>query len=373
MRLTIDGVETPLSSRKALAILVYLALQPARSESRERIAALLWSDSGDEHARAALRQTLRRLKADLGRGRGPARRRPQHAAADRAGAGRHRRGGRGGRAGRAADAAARDDADLGAAVRRSRGSRSRLRPLDRGAARAADLAAGLAARGGDRRDEDDDAPPRAGRGADPRRPDPRGRLPRGDAGASGAAATPSQAMRVYERLWKVLDEELDVEPSEKTQALYVAIKQGQPGARRRPRPPPPEPSCWRRSRSWSSRRRRGDLPETFRYFAEIFRYEMIGALSRFRDWLVIDGRAGRRGRRRPTAPTSCASRCTDQQDGITVVDDADRPGERPLRLGRAADRDARRDGDAAARRRCASSRWRSTCTCRRRGCRPRAR
>ena len=41
-------------------------------------------------------------------------------------------------------------------------------------------------------------------------------------------------MRVYERLWQVLDEELDVEPSEKTQALYVAIKQGQAAAR----PPP---------------------------------------------------------------------------------------------------------------------------------------
>ena len=36
----------------------------------------------------------------------------------------------------------------------------------------------------------------------------------------------AQAMRCYERLWQVLEDELDVEPSEKTQALYVAIKQG---------------------------------------------------------------------------------------------------------------------------------------------------
>ena len=64
----------------------------------------------------------------------------------------------------------------------------------------------------------------------------------------------AQAMRCYERLWQVLDEELDVEPSEKTQSLYVAIKQGrlQP-RRRRPSRSRPSPICWRRSRSWSSR------------------------------------------------------------------------------------------------------------------------
>ena len=48
MHLLVDGVDTPLSSRKSLAILAYLALQPTRSESRERVAALLWSDSGGE-------------------------------------------------------------------------------------------------------------------------------------------------------------------------------------------------------------------------------------------------------------------------------------------------------------------------------------
>ena len=62
----VDGRELMLSSRKSLAILTYLTLQSTRSESRERIAALLWSDSGGEHGRAALRQTLRRLKLDLG-------------------------------------------------------------------------------------------------------------------------------------------------------------------------------------------------------------------------------------------------------------------------------------------------------------------
>ena len=50
-RLVIGEREVPMSSRKSLAILAYLALQPTRSESRERLAALLWSDSGREHGR----------------------------------------------------------------------------------------------------------------------------------------------------------------------------------------------------------------------------------------------------------------------------------------------------------------------------------
>ena len=45
-RLVIGGRETPISSRKSMAMLVYIALQPDQVESRERIAARLWSDSG---------------------------------------------------------------------------------------------------------------------------------------------------------------------------------------------------------------------------------------------------------------------------------------------------------------------------------------
>ena len=77
-RLFVGGRETPLSSRKSLAMLVYIALQPEQMENRERIAARLWSESGPDQARAALRQTLRRLKLDLGPAGGPGRGRPQH-------------------------------------------------------------------------------------------------------------------------------------------------------------------------------------------------------------------------------------------------------------------------------------------------------
>lgn len=55
------GSSAILPSRKAQAILAYLMLVPAHSETRERIAGLLWSGAPEEQARASLRQALRRL------------------------------------------------------------------------------------------------------------------------------------------------------------------------------------------------------------------------------------------------------------------------------------------------------------------------
>jgi DNA-binding SARP family transcriptional activator/TolB-like protein len=284
-RLTLDGVEAPLSSRKALAILVYLALQPARTESRERIATMLWSDSAADHARAALRQTLRRLKADLG----PA---EDLLDADRSVL----------RLTRpvkvdvveAAEAAARgeppallaqDDADLSrlfadledldsdfdlwVAVQRERLTAQLVSRLEAAMAAAEDDGRRLAlAEALTRAEPTHEGACRAAMQA---------HLARGDT---------IHAMRIYERLWKTLDEELDVEPSEKTQALYVAIKQGQI------QPPAPEPETGELLAPIAivvEPAPHGDLPESYRYIAQTFRHEMIGALSRFRDWMVIDG------------------------------------------------------------------------------------
>ena len=61
-----DGAEIPLKSRKAAALLAYLARSPRMSRSREEIMALLWSDRGKAQARASLRQALVRLRKDLG-------------------------------------------------------------------------------------------------------------------------------------------------------------------------------------------------------------------------------------------------------------------------------------------------------------------
>lgn len=54
-----------ISSRKVMAIVAYLAMQPEQSASREQLAALLWGDSSDQQARHSLRQALALLRRNL--------------------------------------------------------------------------------------------------------------------------------------------------------------------------------------------------------------------------------------------------------------------------------------------------------------------
>lgn len=61
-----DGTEIHVRSRKAQALLAYLALPLGKARSREEIIALLWSDRGEAQGRASLRQVLAGLRKDLG-------------------------------------------------------------------------------------------------------------------------------------------------------------------------------------------------------------------------------------------------------------------------------------------------------------------
>jgi DNA-binding SARP family transcriptional activator len=55
----LDGARTfEIPSRKTRALLAYLALSGGHFQSRERLAALLWSDRGDSQANSSLRQAL---------------------------------------------------------------------------------------------------------------------------------------------------------------------------------------------------------------------------------------------------------------------------------------------------------------------------
>jgi DNA-binding SARP family transcriptional activator/tetratricopeptide (TPR) repeat protein len=65
LEVSVDGVPIVVDTRKALAILALLAVEQ-RPFAREELAALLWPDSDDESARAALRRTLSVLRAALG-------------------------------------------------------------------------------------------------------------------------------------------------------------------------------------------------------------------------------------------------------------------------------------------------------------------
>src|SRR5262245_33376967 len=61
-----SGRSVPVPTKKAQALLAYLALTPCQSHSRDKLSALLWGDSTPGTARNALRQTLFVLRRALG-------------------------------------------------------------------------------------------------------------------------------------------------------------------------------------------------------------------------------------------------------------------------------------------------------------------
>lgn len=62
---TSAGDEIAFPTRKAAALLAYLAVESGRRHSREHLVALLWPEADEGHGRANLRQTLARLRRAL--------------------------------------------------------------------------------------------------------------------------------------------------------------------------------------------------------------------------------------------------------------------------------------------------------------------
>jgi predicted ATPase/DNA-binding SARP family transcriptional activator len=60
-----DNSAIALPTRKAQALLAYLALPPGRMHAREKLASLLWGDMPDSQARGNLRHTLSRIRSAL--------------------------------------------------------------------------------------------------------------------------------------------------------------------------------------------------------------------------------------------------------------------------------------------------------------------
>ncbi|MEM6311848.1 MAG: hypothetical protein AAF754_17590 [Pseudomonadota bacterium] len=63
---TVDGTDVTVSSKKARALLAFLACTPGKPRSREEILALLWSDREEAQGRGSLRQVLTGLRKDVG-------------------------------------------------------------------------------------------------------------------------------------------------------------------------------------------------------------------------------------------------------------------------------------------------------------------
>ncbi|HSN69812.1 MAG TPA: BTAD domain-containing putative transcriptional regulator, partial [Thermoanaerobaculia bacterium] len=62
---SVDGEELQFATRKSEALLAYLAMPPGQTHPREKLAVLLWGDSGEEQARQSLRQTLFTLRKSV--------------------------------------------------------------------------------------------------------------------------------------------------------------------------------------------------------------------------------------------------------------------------------------------------------------------
>ncbi len=60
-----SGASIAFPTKKTKALMSYLAVPPGKSHSRGKLSALLWEDSGEEQARANLRQTLTYLRKAL--------------------------------------------------------------------------------------------------------------------------------------------------------------------------------------------------------------------------------------------------------------------------------------------------------------------
>jgi DNA-binding SARP family transcriptional activator len=60
-----DGPPLTLATRKVQALLAYLALPPGQAQPRDKLAALLWGERGEEQARHSLRQRLSDLRKAL--------------------------------------------------------------------------------------------------------------------------------------------------------------------------------------------------------------------------------------------------------------------------------------------------------------------
>ncbi len=65
-RVVLDGAPVTFDTRKAVALLAYLAVT-GQPQQRDTLAALLWPDADQSHARGALRRTLSVLHVSLGR------------------------------------------------------------------------------------------------------------------------------------------------------------------------------------------------------------------------------------------------------------------------------------------------------------------
>lgn len=305
------GRDLVLDSPKARAVLAYLALNAHGEQSREHLAGQLWSDSSEGHARGSLRQVARKLREAFDEVGCPALR------TERA------------RLAIAADAVRLDlhtvQSAAEAGVPHPLLLEERLSERLLAGFEALDPAFGawLLAR----RQSFHNALLRALEPAldakalaPERRRDAARALLQLDPTHEAAcrvlmrlmaeAGDPGGALRIYERLWNVLDDDFDIEPSEATQALVADIKTGRIAPRPAAAPGPPAvPESVAAPAdplpaAASATLRIALLVDAFAvngvvaeqvHLVHGFRHDLIARLVRFREWYVLEGTQAAQG------------------------------------------------------------------------------
>ncbi|SME97657.1 DNA-binding transcriptional activator of the SARP family [Tistlia consotensis] len=293
-----------LPSRKARALLGYLASTRGGRASREHLVGLLWSESSEEKARASLRQAIRLLRQtfqEIGfegfeAGRSEISLRPEAVRLDVAevtdaverGVVHQALFGRE----RIADSLIAGYEDLDPALRSWLVVQREM--LGQKLARGLELQLADAAQ----------AEPGAGKGAaeallllDPTHEGACRHLMLARARTGDVAS----ALALYNKLYELLDREYDVEPSEPTQELVVAIKLGEVQAAETPRAAggeargeqggvarPPAADASPRLTLLVGHFDLDGVGDEQKYLCLGFRSELISTLTRFRFWSIVD-------------------------------------------------------------------------------------
>lgn len=285
-RATLGGAEIRLRNRKTRAVLGCLALSEAGAASRERLVGLLWSESPEDKARASLRQVVHELREAL----------PEHLL----------------QTGRLDIALTRGSLGLDT-ERLLRGIEAgELDAVLHEVPRIAEtLFEGL-----------DDLDPAFSAWLRPRRFALHERMTAGLeallAGAKGPARRSTArallnldptheeacrqfmlaaaeegdipaALRAYEALWNLLDEDFDMEPADATQEVVAAIKSGRILPTAPSRPPAAANGKAARMALLVEPFAAHGVPEDRAHLVHGFRHDLLASLVRFREWFVLDG------------------------------------------------------------------------------------
>ncbi len=287
------GREVRLRSRKARAVLGYLAISGTGEETRERLVGLLWSESNEDQARASLRQALRELREALAAVGFPHLHPerlslvlpPETVTTD------HAELLRGVETGEVPelllDTPLLHDTLLEGLDALDPAFRVWLLAVRQGLqdrlARALEPRLTDPARPAAERQRAAQALLRL----DPTHEEACRALMRSLAEAGDTAA----ALRAYEALWQVLDKEFDSEPTAATQKLVAEVKLGRLEPTTAPPPARPPGSVPQRIALLVEPFLLNGVGPDQQHLTQGFRHDLLGCLVRFREWFVVDGPA----------------------------------------------------------------------------------